>query len=307
MGLFSFVGDIWNDITGTNQIQDQSQQFSAELAREMAAYSRENYQNRYQWTVSDMQKAGLNPAMMYSSGGSLVGSSPTASGLSAGSAVGGGTAAMGSLLGLLGNLAYGKVSGTFDKLRAETEATQLTSASSARQMDAQADRARAEALLAREDARVYSQLPERFRNFLGMMRLAPGGSTSQLISLGMEALSAIGKETSETVDKHFGQMNAQDVNSAKSFQRRRDAVVPAVKQIERWRPKTRKEWLEFQREREARWKKDAKESVSNFFDRVGSWMTGVSEEQLQQALENRRRRDMMDKKRKQRETMEKKK
>lgn len=271
MGLFSFVGDIWNDVTGASGMQESSQNFS----REMAEFARENAKNRYQWAVDDMQKAGLNPAMMYSNGGSWAGSPASVS--SAGSTVGGGTAAMGSLLGFLGNLAYGKVSGAFDKLRAETEATQLTSASSARQMDAQADRAAAEASLAREDARVYAQLPEQFRNFLGMMRLAPGGSSSQLISLGMEALNAVGKKTSETVDKHFGQTNAQDVSSAKSFKRRRDAVVPAVKYVAP-RYKSVMEAFRQQGEAEEKWKSAAKQDVKDFFGRVGRWMTGVSDE-----------------------------
>lgn len=42
-------------------------------AMEAAKMSRENYQHRYQWTMADMRKAGLNPIFAYQTG---VGSSP---------------------------------------------------------------------------------------------------------------------------------------------------------------------------------------------------------------------------------------
>jgi hypothetical protein len=46
---------------------------SQSSAREAAEMSRENYQHRYQWTMADMKKAGLNPIFAYQTG---VGSSP---------------------------------------------------------------------------------------------------------------------------------------------------------------------------------------------------------------------------------------
>lgn len=41
---------------------------SAKSARETNEYNRENYKNRYQWQVQDMRKAGLNPALSYTTG-----------------------------------------------------------------------------------------------------------------------------------------------------------------------------------------------------------------------------------------------
>jgi len=41
---------------------------SAKAARETNEYNRENYKHRYQWQVDDMRKAGLNPALSYTTG-----------------------------------------------------------------------------------------------------------------------------------------------------------------------------------------------------------------------------------------------
>lgn len=47
---------------------DRVSSASAKSARETNAYNRENYKHRYQWQVDDMRKAGLNPALSYTTG-----------------------------------------------------------------------------------------------------------------------------------------------------------------------------------------------------------------------------------------------
>lgn len=59
------VGNFWNQINGTWQ----NQQFNAQQATIAYNRQKEMAQNQYQWAVEDMKKSGLNPAMMYASGG----------------------------------------------------------------------------------------------------------------------------------------------------------------------------------------------------------------------------------------------
>lgn len=54
----------------------QAQSFSNSAASEAYARQKDMYQHRYQWTVDDMKKAGLNP-IMAASGGFSVGGAPS--------------------------------------------------------------------------------------------------------------------------------------------------------------------------------------------------------------------------------------
>lgn len=68
-------------LTGAEQEANQFTAEQAELANERDVF---NYQHRYQWEVQDMQKAGLNPALLYggSSGAGSVPSAPAGSSVS---------------------------------------------------------------------------------------------------------------------------------------------------------------------------------------------------------------------------------
>lgn len=57
MGIFSKIGDLFNDITGTTS-----------AAKLQNKYQKEFAQNAHQWEVADLKKAGLNPIL--SAGGS---------------------------------------------------------------------------------------------------------------------------------------------------------------------------------------------------------------------------------------------
>lgn len=68
-------------LTGAEQEANQFTSEQSELANERDVF---NYQHRYQWEVQDMQKAGLNPALLYggSSGSGSVPSAPAGSSVS---------------------------------------------------------------------------------------------------------------------------------------------------------------------------------------------------------------------------------
>ena len=68
MGLFSGVGGLLNDLTGSSSAASLSHKYSAALAAQNAAYQKEFAQNAHQWEVEDLKKAGLNPVL--SAGGS---------------------------------------------------------------------------------------------------------------------------------------------------------------------------------------------------------------------------------------------
>lgn len=61
MGLFSSIGNIFNDLTGASSAAKYNTQVNKEFAK-----------NAHQWEVEDLKKAGLNP--MLSAGGSTAGS-----------------------------------------------------------------------------------------------------------------------------------------------------------------------------------------------------------------------------------------
>lgn len=59
------IGQVINDITGTSATNE----FNAEQARIQREWETQMSNTAYQRAVADMEKAGLNPAMLYASGG----------------------------------------------------------------------------------------------------------------------------------------------------------------------------------------------------------------------------------------------
>lgn len=68
MGLFSKIGDIFNDITGATSAAAQSQKYAKEMAEINNKYQKEFAQNAHQWEVEDMKKAGINPILTATGG-----------------------------------------------------------------------------------------------------------------------------------------------------------------------------------------------------------------------------------------------
>lgn len=97
------AGSLLNKYTGAGLTgaEQEANQFTVEqmdLANQRNVF---NYQNRYQWEIADMEKAGLNPALLYggSSGAGSVGSA------SAGSSVSPSGNGLSDLIGSIMNIA----------------------------------------------------------------------------------------------------------------------------------------------------------------------------------------------------------
>ena len=80
-GLLSGLGNLWNRYTGSGltQSEQEANAFSAEQAQQQRDWEEEMSNTAYQRQVKDMQKAGLNPALMYGGVGSSGASTPNAS------------------------------------------------------------------------------------------------------------------------------------------------------------------------------------------------------------------------------------
>ena len=95
MGILSslgkLVGNTLYQATGGAASAKQQFQYQKQLQEQQNQYNVYNMQHQYQWTMQDMQKAGLNPVLAASNGSNSVGA------VGAGSASGG--AAQGDILG----------------------------------------------------------------------------------------------------------------------------------------------------------------------------------------------------------------
>lgn len=92
----SGIGQIMNDISGTSA----SQEFNALEAQKTRDHQLNMAKNQYQWAVDDIRKAGLNPALLYASGGNG-NSAPSGAMASSGSG------SIGEVLGSVGQIMNG--------------------------------------------------------------------------------------------------------------------------------------------------------------------------------------------------------
>lgn len=106
----SNIGKTANDLSGVTA----SQNFNAAEAEKSRQHQVFLAQNQYQWAVDDMKKAGLNPAMMYASGGN---GNTAPSGASASSSSG----SIGEVLGAVGSILNGINSARSLDLRTKTQ------------------------------------------------------------------------------------------------------------------------------------------------------------------------------------------
>lgn len=106
----SNIGKTLNDISGTTA----SQNFNASEAEKTRQHQITMAQNQYQWAVDDLKKAGLNPYMMYASGGN---GNTAPSGASASSSSG----SIGEVLGAVGSILNGINSARSLDLRTKTQ------------------------------------------------------------------------------------------------------------------------------------------------------------------------------------------
>ncbi len=90
-----------------------------EAAALQMAFQKESMQNRYQWTMADMKKAGLNPILAYKQGGggSLSGASYTPSNVGAAATTGAQTGASSALQLKLGQAAIVKTAQEIEQIK----------------------------------------------------------------------------------------------------------------------------------------------------------------------------------------------
>ncbi len=90
------IGGIAGAVSSAFGAERQNKEAKAAAARQME-FQRENYKNRYQWTMADMKAAGLNPMLAYSQGtGGGVGGGSSYSPANVGAAAGAGGIAAGN-------------------------------------------------------------------------------------------------------------------------------------------------------------------------------------------------------------------
>lgn len=104
------IGQFMQNLSGATSAQN----FNALEAEKTRQHQIDMAKNQYQWAVDDMKKAGLNPAMMYASGGN---GNTAPSGAAASSSSG----SIGEILGAVGSILNGINSARSLDLRTKTQ------------------------------------------------------------------------------------------------------------------------------------------------------------------------------------------
>lgn len=91
------VGRLFNDLSGTTATQE----FNASEAEKTRQHQLNMAQHQYQWAVEDIRKAGLNPALLYASGGN---GNTAPSGAMASSGVGSAGEILGAVSGIMNSV-----------------------------------------------------------------------------------------------------------------------------------------------------------------------------------------------------------
>lgn len=178
MGLITgganLVGSIFSANTSANnmdkqqQMQLQSQQFNAEQAQINRDYQTQMSNTAYQRASQDMQKAGLNPMMMFGSGGAA--SSPSGSAASTGTtSLPGRTSPMAGLGDAVSKAVSSAISlKTFDKMTEEIANLQSQGAKIAAETATEKERPQ----LLRESTLETANRAQRLGNLMPVARLA---------------------------------------------------------------------------------------------------------------------------------------
>lgn len=191
MGLFSWVGDALNDLTGASSSARKAQKYTKENMTTSQNYTLEQMaknweyekiaaQSAHQWAMADLEKAGLNPILAATDGANLNGSVAGSS-----SAPAGATGQSGIDL--------------------------ITALSSAKQMLANANLAESQSQIAESQIGVNKANALKAQTEAGLM---PASAKAQIRKMNAETAYINGPKTWETNEKGWNYIHQNQKNDA---------------------------------------------------------------------------------------------